>query len=116
MLQGSKILAGLRSRNLILIVSQEGQNANLLFNSDITNYLLKTNGGRDKRPNLFFGFFCCCFFVVWSALVGSIVVAWSRKLHLGSREIASLLIASAKILDHVENKSLSSFYGQLPNY
>ena len=54
MLQGSKILAGLRSRNLILIVSRERQNINLLFNSDIVNYLLKTNGGRDKRPNLFF--------------------------------------------------------------
>ena len=64
MLQGSKVLARLRSRNLILIVSQEGQNIHLLFNSDIMNYLLKTNGGRDKRPNLFFVFFffCCCFF------------------------------------------------------
>ena len=76
--------AGLRSRNLILgiecfrrieIVSQKGQNINLLFNSDIVNYLLKTNAGRDKRPDLFF---CCCFFsVVWSALIvgGSMVLA-----------------------------------------
>ena len=59
--------ARLRSRNLILgiecfrrieIVSQKGQNINLLFSSDIVNYLLKTNEGRDKRPDLFF----CLFF------------------------------------------------------
>ena len=62
MLQESKILAGLRSRNLILIVSRERQNVNLLFNSDIMNYLLKTNGGRDKRPNLFFVFLLLLFF------------------------------------------------------
>ena len=94
MLQGSKILAGLRSRNLILIVSKEGQNINLLFNSDIINYLLKTNGGKDKRPNLIF-VFCCCFFVVWSALgvAGMMVVAWSRKSYLRPGEIAYLLIA-----------------------
>ena len=60
--QGSKILAGLCSTNLTLTVSQEGQNINLLFNSDIMNCLLKTNEGRDKRPNLFFGFFFCFFF------------------------------------------------------
>ena len=57
MLQGSKLLAGLRSRNLVLIVSQEEQNINLLFNSDIMNYLLKPYGGRDKRSNLLFVFF-----------------------------------------------------------
>ena len=64
MLQGSKVLIGLRSRNLILIVSQEGQKINLFFNSDIMNYLLKTNGGKEKRPNLFFFFFAVVFFVV----------------------------------------------------
>ena len=88
----------------------------MLFNSDIVNYLLKTNGGRDKRPDLFLFFFC--FFVIWSALsvAGSMVVAWSRKSYLGPGEITSLLIASTKILDREEGKSLSSFYGLLPNY
>ena len=57
--------AELPSRNLILgmecfrrieIVSQEGQNINLLLHSDIVNYLLKTNGGRDKRLHFFLFF------------------------------------------------------------
>ena len=34
----------------------------LLFNSDIVNLLLKTNMGRDRRPNF-------VIFVVWSALI-----------------------------------------------
>ena len=37
-----------------------GQNMDLLFNSDIVNLLLKTNRGRDRRPNF-------AVFVVWSA-------------------------------------------------
>ena len=63
-------------------------------------------------------FFAVVFFVVWSAVsvAGSMVAAWRRKSYLGPDEIAFLLIASAKILDHEESKSLSSFYGQLPNY
>ena len=117
--------AGLRSRNLILgkeclsrieIVSQEGHNIHFLVNSDIVNYLLKTNGGQTK--DLLFFFFFFSFFVVWSALIvdGSMVVMWSRKSYLGPGEIVSLLIASAKILDREESKLLSSFYEQLPNY
>ena len=96
--QGSKILAGLCSTNLTLTVSQEGQNINLLFNSDIMNCLLKTNEGRDKRPNLFFVFFVLFFFVVWSALsvAGLVVVACSRKSYLRPGEIASLLMLQLK--------------------
>ena len=72
--------------------------------------------GEETKDLICFCFFC--FFVVWSALsvAGSMVVAWSRKSYLGPAEIASLLIASAKILDREEGKSLSSFYGLLPNY
>ena len=29
----------------------EGDNMDLLLNSDIVNFLLKTNEGRDRRPN-----------------------------------------------------------------
>ena len=37
-----------------------GQNTHKLVNSDIGNFLLKTNEGRDRRPNF-------AIFVVWSA-------------------------------------------------
>ena len=59
--------------------------ADLLFNSDIVNSLLETNGGRDRRPNFFFFFF----FVVWSALIvrGVGVVAGVRKSYLGLADI-----------------------------
>ena len=58
----------------------------LLFNSDIVNLLLKTNMGRDRRPNF-------VIFVVWSALIVSrwVVVAWSRKSCLGPAEISSFV-------------------------
>ena len=58
----------------------------LLFNSDIVNLLLKTNMGRDRRPNF-------VIFVVWSArIVGRwVVVAWSRKSCLGPAEISSFV-------------------------
>ena len=36
----------------------------LLFNSDLVNFLLKTNGERDRWPNF-------VMFVVWSALIVS---------------------------------------------
>ena len=75
--------AGLRSRNLILgiecfrrieIVSQKGQNINLLFNSDIVNYLLKPMGGETKDLTCFFVvvFFCSleCFNCRWFDGVG----------------------------------------------
>ena len=42
----------------------------MLFNSDAVNRLLKTNGGRDRRPNL-------VIFLVWSGLiVGGWVGGW----------------------------------------
>ena len=46
----------------------------LVFDFDIVNLLLKTNGGRDGRPSF-------VILVVWSALIfdGLVVVAWSRK-------------------------------------
>ena len=58
----------------------------LLFNSDILNLLLKTNMGRDRRPNF-------VIFVVWSALIVGrwVVVAWSRKSCLGPAEISSFV-------------------------
>ena len=61
MLQGSKLLAGFRSRNLVLIVSQEEQNINLFFNSDIMNYLLNPMGGETKDLICFL-FFLLLFF------------------------------------------------------
>ena len=53
----------------------------LLFNPDIVNLLLKTNGGRDKRPNSFT-------FVVWSTLIvgGLVVVKQGRRSCLGPAE------------------------------
>ena len=33
------------------IVPRDEENMNFLFNSDIVNLLLKTNVGKDKRPN-----------------------------------------------------------------
>ena len=56
----------------------------LLLNSDIVNLLLKTNMGRDRRPNF-------VIFVVWSALIVGrwVVVAWPRKSCLGPAEISS---------------------------
>ena len=58
----------------------------LLFNSDIVNLLLKTNMGRDRRPNF-------VIFVVWSALIVGrwVVVARSRKSCLGPAEISSFV-------------------------
>ena len=40
----------------------EGQSIYLLFSSDIVNLLLKTDGGRDRKPNF-------VIFEVWSALI-----------------------------------------------
>ena len=40
----------------------EGQSIYLLFNSDVVNFLLKTNGGRDRKPNF-------VLFLGWSALI-----------------------------------------------
>ena len=58
----------------------------LLLNSNIVNYLIKTNGERDWRPNF-------VIFVVWSALIISewVVVNWSRKSWLGPAEISSFV-------------------------
>ena len=39
-----------------------GENVDLLFNSDIVNLLLKTNRGRNRKPNF-------VIFIVWSALI-----------------------------------------------
>ena len=60
------------------------QTKNLFFNSDIENFLLKTNG-LERKPNF-------VTFLVWSVLIvgGSIVVAWSRNSCLGRAEITSL--------------------------
>ena len=57
----------------------------MLFNSDINNFLLKTNGG-ETEPN-----FVIC--LVWSALIvdGWMVLEWSRNSCLGSAEIASFM-------------------------
>ena len=46
-----------------------------LFNVDIVNFLLKNNGGRDRRPNF-------VIFVVRSALkvAGWVVLAWAESL------------------------------------
>ena len=46
------------------------RNLNLVFNSDIVNFLLKTNRWSDRRPNF-------VIFAVWSALIvgGWVVVA-----------------------------------------
>ena len=46
----------------------------LFLNSDIENLLLKTDGGKDIKPNF-------AIFVVWSALIIGeyVVVAWGRK-------------------------------------
>ena len=56
----------------------ERQNMNLLFDSDIVNLLLKTNGVRNKRPSF-------VIFVIWSALTvsGWVVAAWDRRNCLG---------------------------------
>ena len=61
-------------------------NMYLLFNSDIMNLLLKTNGERNRRPNF-------VIFVVWSTLIvgGWVLVAWSLKSCLGPAEIASFV-------------------------
>ena len=52
-----------------------------LFNVDIVNFLLKNNGGRNRRPNF-------VIFVVRSALkvAGWVVVAWGRKSFVGPAE------------------------------
>ena len=39
------------------IVSFERQNIYLLFNYDIVNYLLRTNGSRERRAHLLFLYF-----------------------------------------------------------
>ena len=46
----------------------EGQSIYLLFNSDIVNLLLKTDGGRDRMPNF-------VIFEVWSALILGVLVS-----------------------------------------
>ena len=50
------------------------------------NYLLKTNGAIDIRPNF-------VIFVVWSALIVGkwVVVAWSRKSYVELAEIISFV-------------------------
>ena len=44
-----------------------GENMNLLYNSDIVSLLLKTNAGRDRRPNFVCLIFCIleCFNCWW---------------------------------------------------
>ena len=61
----------------------------LLLNCDIVNLLLKTNLGRNRRPNF-------VIFVVWSALVVGwwVLVTWSRKSCLEPAEIASFALKS----------------------
>ena len=65
-------------------IVSKGVDKNLLFNSDINNFLLKTN--RERQPN-----FVIC--LVWSALIvdGWMVMEWSRNSCLGSAEIASFM-------------------------
>ena len=50
------------------------ENVNLLFDSDMVNLLLKTSGGRDRRPNF-------VILVVWSAFIvgGWVAVARGRS-------------------------------------
>ena len=65
-----------------------GQNIYLLFNFDIVNSLLKTYGGRERRPNF-------VNIVVWGALtVGWVVVVRSRKSYLGPAKVASFVFYS----------------------
>ena len=51
------------------------QNIYLLFNSDIVDFLFKTNRGRDRRPNF-------VVFVVWSVLL--LVGGVEQKVLLGA--------------------------------
>ena len=53
----------------------------MLFNPDIVNLLLKTNGGRDRRSNF-------VIFVVWSTLIagGWVVVKQGKRSCLGPAE------------------------------
>ena len=62
------------------------ENMDLVFNFDIVKLLLKTNAGRDRRPNF-------VIFVVWSALIAGrwVVVAWNRKSCLRPAEISSFV-------------------------
>ena len=46
----------------------EEQSISLLFNSDILNFMLKTDGGRTRKPNF-------VIFVVWSALIVGVWVS-----------------------------------------
>ena len=79
-------LANQSSNSVVQDRSPGGEDMDLLFNSDIVNLLLKTNGGRHRKPNF-------VIFVVWSAVIvdGWIVVAWSRKSCLGPAEISSFM-------------------------
>ena len=58
----------------------------MLFDSDIVNLLLKTNEGRERRPNF-------VIFVVWSALIVGKWYRWfgDRKSCLGQVEISSFV-------------------------
>ena len=58
----------------------------LVFSCDMANFLLKTNGLRERKPNF-------VIFVIRGALIVSrwMVVAWSRKSSLGLAEISSFV-------------------------
>ena len=64
----------------------EGQNIYKLGNSDVVNIFVKTNGGRDRRPDF-------DIFVIWSV---------------------SYILAES--VEHKESISSSSFYGQSADY
>ena len=77
----------------------------LLFNSDIVNLLLKTNGGRYRRPNF-------NIFEVWSALLVDrwVAVAWNRKPCLELAEISSFMFL-VLFKDATQNKCRISYFG-----
>ena len=62
------------------------ENMHLLSDSDIVNLLLKTNGGRNRGPNLVIFVFCSTLIIG-----GCVLVAWSRKYCLGTAKIASFV-------------------------
>ena len=65
-------------------------NVVLLFNSDIVNLPLNTNGVRNRRYNFVIFVVGYTLIVVGWVLVG-VLVAWSRKSCLGPAEIASFV-------------------------
>ena len=64
-----------------------GQNINLRFNSNIENFLLKNQWGKDRNPDF-------VILLVWSPLIVRewVVVLWSRKVCLGPAEIPSFVL------------------------